>query len=103
MEVKEVTKHQYSDLYAHLSLTTIELIVIDFNQKTYVVYDHEVYLKIDDALNKLKDLIESKICKLTEFDLIKIQKAKREGSYDKHRGVKIYEYANTGENIGTDK
>lgn len=103
LEVKEVTKHQYSDLYAHLSLTTIELIIIDFNQKTYIVNDSEIYLNIEDALNKLKDLIESKICKLNEFDLIKIQKAKREGSYDKHRGVKIYEYANTGENIGTNK
>lgn len=101
MEVKEVTRHQYSDLYAHLSLTTLELIVIDFNQKTYVVPDSEVYLSIDDALNKLKDLIESKPCKLTEFDLTVIQKAKKEGSYDKHRGVKIYEYANTRENIGT--
>ena len=77
LEVKEVTKHQYSDLYAHLSLTTIELIIIDFNQKTYVVNDSEVYLNIDDAINKLKDLIESKICKLNEFDLIKIQKAKK--------------------------
>lgn len=44
LEVKEVTRHQYSDLYAHNSLSTIELVVIDFNQKTYVVYDHEVYL-----------------------------------------------------------
>lgn len=42
--------------------------------------------------NKLKDLIESKICKLNEFDLIKIQKAKREGSYDKHRGMKLYRF-----------
>ena len=103
LEVKEVTKHQYSDHYAHLSLTTVELVVIDFNQKTYVVNDEEVYLNIEDALNKLKGLLESKICKLSEFDLIKIQKAKRDGLYDKHKGVKIYEYANTGENIGTNK
>lgn len=103
LEVKEVTKHQYSDLYAHLSSTTVELIIIDFNQKTYIVNDSEVYLNIDDALNKLKDLIESKPCKLTEFDLTLIQKAKMRGQYDKHKGVKIYEYANTGENIGTNK
>lgn len=25
------------------------------------------------------------------------------GQYDKHKGVKLYEYANTGENIGTNK
>ena len=103
LEVKEVTKHQYSDLYVHLSLTTIELIVIDFNQKTYIVNDSEIYLNIEDALNKLKDLIESKPCKLNEFDLTLIQKAKKGGYYDKHNGIKIYEYANTGENIGTNK
>lgn len=103
MEVKEVTRHQYSDLYAHLSLTTLELIVIDFNQKTYIVNDSEVYLNIDDAFNKLKDLIESKPCKLTEFDLTIIKKAKMKECYDKHKGVKLYEYANTRENIGTDK
>lgn len=101
LEVKEVTKHQYSDLYAHLSLSTIELIVIDFNQKTYVVHDSEVYLSIDDAINKLKDLVYSKKCKLSSTDLTVIQKAKKGGYYDKHKGVKIYEYANTGENIGT--
>ena len=101
MEVKEVTRHQYSDLYAHLSLTTVELIVIDFNQKTYVVNDSEVYLNMDDALNKLKDIVDSKPCKLTKFDLTLIKKAKMKGCYDKHKEVKLYEYANKGENIGT--
>ena len=103
LEVKEVTRHQYSDLYAHLSITNIELIVIDFNQKTYIVNDSEVYLNIEDALNKLKDLVYYKRCKLSSTDLSIIKKAKKEGYYDKHEGVKLYEYTNTGENIGTNK
>ena len=102
LEVREVKRHQlYGERYTYRSLSTIELIITDFNQKTYIVYDHEVYLKIDDALNKLKDLIYYKACELNSFDLRK--RAKEGGLYDKHNGVKIYEYANTGENIGTNK